>query len=263
MDWSNSGAMGRRIGGPGTLNHKQEIIRTFELKFHGVKVNDDNWKSCSLLARGAKKFDGTYSIKEGGAISKVTNGLKNIEAGVGLVNIFELGVEGAKAMCKNYFEQQLPRLLEVIAACSQEDGSDAFEVLLSNPVFEDGKGDVMSFGAAFSLVGEIYDANYGGNYSNIIDGSGGRILRLVSSIELDFSKVKKSADRYDVTNGYLAMGRKACGLLLDRYVLALLVQKGIVRVINGLIREGTKEPMRELALPVSQDLSISYHSIVS
>lgn len=237
-------------------SHKALIISQFEQKY-SMKVTCSAWTSCASMANGCKTFEGTFVKRE----SKVTKGLMNAENETGLADSFASGQAGADDFCASHFDVQNPRMVKLQGILSQPSTTQGvLEIILTHTEFSQ---DVMSFGVAYQLVGDISDEVNGGNYSSVIDGSGVELLHLISTIQFDRSKFKsfksREADEEDVVNGYKIMGSKALSSLVGRYVLAVLLQKGFAKVVNLLDKE-TKVPMKDVAIIVSTLNSFSFCS---
>ena len=246
VDWSRSMAMQGKVGGIGSLNHKKEIIRQFQLKYPGVSVSRQNWKTCASLANGSKTYSGDYI--RASAVAASVKGYKNAEEGVGFVNMFAGGLTSALEFCTTFFSEQLP-LLNKIATICEENNIVPYEAILAMNV-----EDAMPFGTAWNLVGDVHDEMYGGNFSGVIDGSGVELLHLLATIKFDPGKFSDRADDEDVMNAYRTMGSKGLSSLVMRQVLSLLVQKKVGRVVT-LSDSDTKKPVRDVAIPVSPNFT--------
>jgi hypothetical protein len=241
-------------------SHKALIISQFEQKYSMKVTSRSVWMSCASRANGCKTFkEGTFV--KGNQMSKVTKGLMNAENETGLADSFASGQAGADDFCASHFDVQNPRMVKLQGILSQPSTTQGvLEIILTHTEFSQ---DVMSFGVAYQLVGDISDEVNGGNYSSVIDGSGVELLHLMSTIQFDRSKFKlfksREADEEDVVNGYKIMGSKALSSLVGRYVLAVLLQKGFAKVVNLLDKE-TKVPMKDVAIIVSTLNSFSFCS---
>ena len=235
--------MSRKSGGKEDLTHKNEIIRQFDSKYPGTASSaTKNWQKCAALANDGKKYSGGHVTHA--AVAATVKGYKNAEEGVGFANIFVGGPDSALEFCGTFFSQQLP-LLEMVATTCHEKDTAPYEVILTMDV-----EDKMPFADAWNVVGEAHDEMYGGNFSEVIDGSGVELLHLLATILFDHGKMSDSATEEDVVNGYRTMGSRGLSLLVMRLVLALLLQKGVGRVVK-IFDSDTKKPVRDLAIPVS------------